>query len=74
MNSSRLYGSFGALAGLWVIYSMINNSDFFFDHSKAKFFERVWGLEGNRIFYGILGIIIFFIDIPGASGLLCLGD
>ena len=74
MNSSRSYGSFAALLGLWVIYSVISDSDFFFNHSKAKFFERIWGRKGNRLFYGILGIIIFLIGILGSTGLVCLGD
>lgn len=71
---SRLYGLVGVFIGAWVLYSVFSDSDFFFNHYKVKFFERFWGREGNRIFYGVLGLIIFFIALGGWLGALNLSD
>jgi hypothetical protein len=69
-----MYGLVGVLIGAWVLYSVLGDSDFFFNHHKVKFFERFWGREGNRIFYGVLGLIILFIALGGALGIFNLSD
>lgn len=72
--TSRRYGFFGVLIGAWVLYSVFSDSDSFFNHNKTKFLEKLWGREGNRIFYGILGLVIFFIALGGLLGVFNLSD
>ena len=48
-------------AGLFAILASVFNWDFFFENRKAKFFMSVFGRNGSRIFYSILGLLLFFL-------------
>ena len=47
--------------GAFAILASIFNWDFFFESKKAKIFLKLFGRNGARIFYSILGILLFFI-------------
>ena len=47
--------------GLFAISASIFNCDFFFENRKAKIFMSLLGRKGSRIFYAILGLMLFFL-------------
>jgi hypothetical protein len=47
--------------GIFTLSASIFNWDFFFENRKARFFMSVFGRNGSRIFYGILGLVFFFL-------------
>jgi len=46
------------LLGLFSILAGALNWDFFFNTKRAKFFVKIFGRNGARIFYIVFGIII----------------
>lgn len=49
--------------GGFVLLAAILNWDFFFNARKAVIIVKIFGRNGARIFYGILGVIIIAIGI-----------
>lgn len=47
--------------GTFAILASIFNWDFFFENRKATFFMTIFGRNGSRIFYSILGVLLFFL-------------
>lgn len=60
-NKDLFVAVFAILAGAFSILASVFNWDFFFENRKAKFFMTVFGRNGARIFYSILGLGLFFI-------------
>ncbi|MBR1737026.1 MAG: immunity 17 family protein [Firmicutes bacterium] len=56
-------GIFAVLAGVWCIAASYLDLDIFFESSKANFFVNLFGREGARTFYGVLGGIILVLGI-----------
>jgi len=52
-----LMTAFGAFA----ILASIFNWNFFFEHRKARLLMKLFGRTGTRIFYGIIGLFLFFV-------------
>jgi small neutral amino acid transporter SnatA (MarC family) len=48
-------------AGVFSVLASILNWDFFFESRKAQTFIKLFGRNGARIFYIILGLFLFFI-------------
>lgn len=48
-------------AGVFSILASIFNWDFFFENRKAEFFIKIFGRQGSRIFYIVLGLLLFFL-------------
>jgi small neutral amino acid transporter SnatA (MarC family) len=48
-------------AGVFSVMASILNWDFFFESRKAQTFIKLFGRNGARIFYIILGLFLFFI-------------
>jgi small neutral amino acid transporter SnatA (MarC family) len=46
--------------GAFSILASILNLNFFFESRKAQFFVRILGRNGARIFYSVLGLVLFF--------------
>jgi hypothetical protein len=44
------------ITGIFVIFGAILNWDWFFTSWRAEIFVRLFGRNGARVFYGILGI------------------
>jgi small neutral amino acid transporter SnatA (MarC family) len=61
-NKDLIVAIFSILGGTFCIVSSIFNWDFFFDNRKATFFVSVFGRNGARIFYGILGLFLYFLS------------
>jgi len=64
------YGIFFVLAGLFSIICAIKNWDFFMNNRKAYIWVKLFGRNGARIFYGILGLIISLIGLGISVGIL----
>jgi len=47
--------------GAFAILASIFNWDFFFENKKARIFMKIFGRNGSRIFYSILGLLLFFL-------------
>ena len=47
-------------AGAFSILASIFNWDFFFENRKARIFVNLFGRKGSRIFYSVLGLLLFF--------------
>jgi hypothetical protein len=59
---------FGILAGIFSIAGGIFNWDFFMNNSRARFFVDIFGRDGARLFYIVLGVVVIFLSF-GASTL-----
>ncbi len=46
------------LVGLFTIAGAVFNWDWFMGHWKARLFVHLFGRNGARCFYGILGLVI----------------
>lgn len=49
------------IGGAFSILASIFNWNFFFENRKAKFFMTVFGRQGSRLFYSILGLGLLFM-------------
>ncbi|MFH1230443.1 MAG: immunity 17 family protein [Planctomycetota bacterium] len=56
--------------GVFAICGAAFDWEFFMNHRKARFFIRLFGRTGARIFYGLLGIILVVIGVLIAIGII----
>lgn len=61
-----------SLAGLFSIVCSIGNYEFFFTNSKAVLFVKLFGRNGARIFYILLGLFIISVGMMGLFGIISL--
>lgn len=62
MENKELFVLILSIAGgIFTILASIFNWDFFFENRKAKLFMSILGRTGSRIFYAILGLVLFFL-------------
>ena len=47
--------------GTFSILASIFNWDFFFENKKAKYMVKLLGRNGARIFYSLVGLLVYFI-------------
>jgi small neutral amino acid transporter SnatA (MarC family) len=47
--------------GIFTIAASIFNWDFFFEDRKAYIFVKIFGRQGARIFYSLLGLALFYV-------------
>lgn len=56
-------------AGVFCIFCAVKDYDFFMESSKAALFVKLFGRNGARVFYIILGIVILVAGLCfGVSG------
>ena len=56
-------------AGVFCIFCAVKDYDFFMESSKAALFVKLFGRNGARVFYIILGIVILVAGLYfGVSG------
>lgn len=65
-----IYGIFFVLAGLFSILGAVKNWEFFMNNRKAYIWVKLFGRNGARIFYGILGFVIAIIGLGISVGIL----
>ena len=51
------------LSGIFAICGAVFNWDFFFQHRKARRIVAIFGRNGARIFYALLGGFVIFCGI-----------
>lgn len=49
------------LAGAMCIAAAIGDWDWFFENMRASLFVRLFGRDGARVFYALLGAFIMFV-------------
>ena len=54
---------FAVLAGMVCLCAAYYDWDWFFDNMRARPFVKIFGREGARTFYAILGIIIMILGL-----------
>ena len=69
-KSMDIKGIFLIAAGIFSICGALFDWEWFMNHRKAQFFNRIWGRQGTRIFYGALGVAISAIGIAATTGAL----
>jgi len=72
MKQSTIFAILFMAIGMFSTFSSLLNWDFFFNSSKAKFILSIFGRQGARIFYGLIGITIFSIGFLGLTGYISL--
>jgi hypothetical protein len=58
------------LGGLFAILGGVRNWDWFFSFSPAPLFVRIFGRNGARVFYVLLGLFIVIGGILAGLGLI----
>jgi len=61
--STNLVTIIAILLGVFSIVASILNWDFYFEHRKARSFVKLFGRNGARVFYVLLGIFIIVIGV-----------
>lgn len=61
MGENILFTVVMALAGLFSFLASIFNWNFFFENRKAYLFVKLFGRNGARIFYGLLGLALIIL-------------
>jgi len=62
-NRELFIAIFSMAAGIFAIIASILNWEFFFNSRKATFFMNVFGRNGTRIFYTLLGVLLIILAI-----------
>lgn len=52
---------FAFLCGVFVIAAAVLDWDWFFNNWRARFFVNLLGRDGARLFYTLLGALLFFL-------------
>ena len=62
MQNKEIFALIISIAGgLFAILGSIFNWDFFFENRRAQLFMDLLGRTGARIFYVLLGLLLFFL-------------
>lgn len=60
-NKELIVIVFAIVAGTFSILASIFNWNFFFENRKARLFLRIFGRQGARFFYVLLGLGLLFL-------------
>lgn len=52
---------FAAFCGVFVIAAAVLDWDWFFTNWRARFFVNLFGRDGARLFYALLGVFFFVL-------------
>jgi hypothetical protein len=58
MEKNILFTLVMVLSGLFSLVASICNWNFFFENRKAYLFVKLFGRNGARVFYGLLGLAL----------------
>lgn len=65
MSEATVTGIILILVGLFSLVAALFDWDWFMENRRARFFVRVMGRTGARIFYGLLGVAIAMMGVFG---------
>jgi small neutral amino acid transporter SnatA (MarC family) len=54
--------------GAFTLLASLLNWDFFFKHKRTQFFVKRIGRKGARVFYAVMGLILFFFAYKMITG------
>ena len=74
MQESTISGIVFMAIGLFIMISALANWEYFFDNNKAKFFIKIFGRQGTRIFYIILGTALFTFGLLEVAGIILIAN
>ena len=60
--------------GLFIMISAFANWEYFFDGHRAKFFIKLFGRRGARIFFIILGTALFTFGLLEVAGIILVAN
>lgn len=63
MSKEMIQGLIAISGGIFSIVCAAKDFDFFMNNHKAKFFVDLFGRNGARIFYGILGATLVVLGV-----------
>lgn len=49
------------IGGIFCLCIAVFNWDFFFDTPQVELFIRLFGRNGGRLFYALIGVVLIFI-------------
>ncbi|NCB39357.1 MAG: hypothetical protein EOM80_11375 [Erysipelotrichia bacterium] len=58
-----MQGAIAVVCGIFTVVCATQDFDFFMNNRKAKFFVNIFGRNGARVFYGILGAVMIILGI-----------
>ena len=50
-------------SGIFAILGAFFQWSFFMNHRKAQFFIKLLGVQGTRVFYGVLGVALLIFGV-----------
>jgi len=65
-------GGFSALIGIFALFCAATDQDWFMRSRKAQFFVNIFGRNGARVFYGILGVFFIVLGLCSIAGVIDL--
>ncbi|MGE3803476.1 MAG: immunity 17 family protein [Gemmataceae bacterium] len=68
--SESVLGVLFCAIGLFSIVSALGDWDWFMNHWRARLFVQLFGRNGARVFYVILGVAIFGLGILFSTGII----
>lgn len=63
MSEQGLQGFISILFGIFTMVCAYKDYEWFMGNQKAKFFVNIFGREGARAFYGVLGFILVVLGL-----------
>ena len=66
----KLWGLFFLAVGVFSVCAGLFNWEWFMNARKARFVVRVFGTNGARIFYGLLGAGLIVLGVLGLTGVI----
>lgn len=67
MEKTPIPSSILVVAGIFTVFCAIKNYDWFMESNKAKFFVDIFGRDGARMFYIVLGFLIMVFGFLAGS-------
>ncbi|MBT8326141.1 MAG: immunity 17 family protein [Bacteroidia bacterium] len=61
MESNQILGIVTVLVGMFTFVASSLNMEFFFNNRRAEAFIKIFGRQGARIFYMILGLFLMYV-------------
>lgn len=63
MEKEVFNGLLAILVGLFSLVCAVKDFEFFMGSRKARFFVNIFGRDGARVFYGLLGVVMMILGL-----------
>ncbi len=58
------------VSGAFAFLAAVLNWEWFMNHRKVRFFVRLFGRTGARIFYGVIGLVLVLLGLLLVTGVI----